>query len=344
MLPQGSEPTMDASSFRVDEDACRARDEAAALRSEMCQLRLRLEEVEEDRNYNAAKTNELQELLKDFKKEHVHDVLVKKSLQVAEMAMSLDNLQGQIKALKAENQKLKRARQEDMTKMQDLSGVVRSLQCASYSSDEDEDDDDEEEIVLTPEKALDMTLKNMKFHIEVLEDERQSLSMKCKDQGSKISMLEKESELKDVKVDMLEELFRSLNQERSDSPLKPPLEKANSSPDLFAEDEPIAGAKPSRRTINRNSRYQRLKTVVKVGDMEGSYTGPLIEGKPNGVGTIKFENGNTYLGEVVDGKMHGNGTLYHSNKELGISRGRFEDNEFVGAGKKSERRDETGSK
>jgi uncharacterized protein YcbK (DUF882 family) len=335
---------MDAASFR-NEDACRARDEAAGLRSEMCQLRLRLEEVEEDRNYNAAKTNELQELLRDFKKEHVHDVLVKKSLQVAEMSMSLDKLQGEIKALKAENQKLKRGRQEDKKKMQDLSDVVRSLQCASYSSDED-DDDDEEEVVLTPEKALDMTLKNMKFYVEVLEDERQNLSMKCKDQESKIAMLEKESELNNVKVEMLEELFRSLNQSRIDSAPRPPLEKANSSPNLLA-DKPIAGAKPRRtisRTISRNSRYQRPKTFVKIGSMEGIYTGPLIEGKPNGVGAIKFENGSTYLGEVLDGKMHGKGTLYHSDKDLGISRGFFEDNEFVDPGKKAEKRDETASK
>jgi hypothetical protein len=146
-----------------------------------------------------------------------------------------------------------------------------------------------------------------------------------------------------VKVEMLEELFRSLNQSRIDSTQKPPLEKSNSSPDLFAGDKPIAGAKP-RRTINRNSRYQRPKTVVKIGDMVGTYTGPLIEGKPNGVGSIKFENGSTYLGEVRDGKMHGKGTLYHSNKDLGISRGFFEDNEFVDPGKKPKKRDETASR
>jgi hypothetical protein len=46
------------------------------------------------------------------------------------------------------------------------------------------------------EKALDMTLKNIKFQIEFLEDERQKMALKCISQASTIETLKKDSELK----------------------------------------------------------------------------------------------------------------------------------------------------
>ena len=75
------------------------------------------------------------------------------------------------------------------------------------------------------------------------------------------------------------------------------------------------------------SKTGRMDVVV--GDLSAVYTGSLKEGLPHGTGTFRFKNGDTYLGEVVDGKMHGKGTLYRRAKELGISRGVFEDNEFI---------------
>ena len=53
--------------------------EAASFRMELCQLRMRVEEVEEERNYHAAKAQELEDLLRKQKKDYVHDELVKKS-------------------------------------------------------------------------------------------------------------------------------------------------------------------------------------------------------------------------------------------------------------------------
>jgi len=49
---------------RSIEDVCRvARDEADGLRKEVCELRLRLEEVEEESKFHAAKANELTDIL-----------------------------------------------------------------------------------------------------------------------------------------------------------------------------------------------------------------------------------------------------------------------------------------
>jgi hypothetical protein len=213
------------------------RTEVESLRNSLCELQIRLENVEDERNYNAAKANELQSLVDSQKKDSIQDDLVQKILQVAKMSMSIDKLEALIKTLVAENHKLRTERHDEAKQMEKMSGVVRSLQ---YESGNDDNDNDDVEVVLTPEKALDMTMKNMKIHMEALEDDREQLAMKCKDQEKKISSLGNENELLEVKLEMLEELFRSLNQQRIDE--SPPtqekavkeVKKNKSLPDLFA--------------------------------------------------------------------------------------------------------------
>ncbi|KAL3926250.1 MAG: hypothetical protein SGARI_005669, partial [Bacillariaceae sp.] len=159
----GSLGTETSSNPRL-EDMCRARDEADRLREEVCRLRERLEGVEEERNFHAAKANELMSLLTNGRGDAAQEELVKKTMQVAELNVQVQRLGADKEEMAQENA---RTRKE----LQDLSAVVRSLQnSASYSSDEeehfDEDEEDEEEVELTAEKALDMTLSNMKAHIE----------------------------------------------------------------------------------------------------------------------------------------------------------------------------------
>jgi hypothetical protein len=325
------------SSFRV-EDQCRATNELVALRNKLCQMCVRCEELEQDRNYTAAKVNELQEVVCAFTSDDVHETLMKKSLQVAEISMEVDRLQLKIKQLAAENQQLKNQREADKCMMVDLSVVVKSLQSLSFDSDDEEDDEEEEEVeILTAEKAFDMTLRNMKYQIEGLEDERQKLSGKCKNQSNTIASLTNDNELLGTKVEILGEII--LNQGRIEvssstkqarmTSNKPPLCKANSAPRLGTR-------LPSKRDPNQRistpqkespSKTGRMDVVV--GDLEAMYTGSLKEGLPHGTGTFRFKNGDTYLGEVVAGKMHGKGTLYHRAKDLGTSRGIFEDNMFI---------------
>jgi hypothetical protein len=210
------------------------------------------------------------------------------------------------------------------------------------------------------EKALDMTLKHMKFQIEFLEDQRQKMALKCISQASTIETLKKDSELKQVKIGMLQELFRSLNSEGHSScqaletaaVTKPALEetnsesclttlksmiisicrleKMNSAPVLSttAEEAEVLSSLEGTSIDPDSTNARRME--IKIGDLEGQYNGPLRNSIPHGSGTIRFRNGDTYLGELVDGEMHGNGTLYHRSKDSGISRGYFEHNNFVG--------------
>lgn len=369
MPPLGEPSPISVSpSFEFERAACIARDEAADLRNDVCELRVRLEEVQDERNYISAKANELEAVIQSFKKDDVHEELVKKSLQLAEVFMSLDTLQSQIKSLKDEKDQLLLARSADKKKMEELSEVVRSLQC---TSSDDEDSDDEEGIVLTPQKALKLTMQNMKGHIEFLEDEHQNLATKCKDHEKKIAVLEKEKEMKDTKIAMLEELFRALNDQRQHHEVKneretslsehlnastpsrrrergsrPEMKKASSWAGLVETERRADPSKSRERRMNRRSNSSRglddkkqpeitspkspnkrkLTTIFRDGQ-EGAYAGPVVNGQPNGVGTVRFGNGDTYLGEIVNGKLHGKGTLYSKS---GVSRGRFENNVFLG--------------
>ncbi len=368
MVPLGdSSAYSDSVSFEFDSKACTARDEAAKLKNDVCQLQVRLEEVEDERKYAAAKANELEEVLRAFKQDHVHEELVKKSLQLAEISMTLDSLKSQIQNLKDEKAQLVLARTRDNQKMEALSAVFRSLQC--NSKDVSEDGDEEGEVVLTPEKALDMALKNMKYHIEFLEDEHQNISHKCTTQEKKITQLERENEMKELKINMLEELFRALNDQRkldeevkmvaTPSPApeqsiaprprvfrgnRPAMKKASSwaglvesekrleestsrtRPDGMANRRSVSSRGLNDETKSIRSSSRRKITMLAVGDLVGEYVGPLVAGKPHGVGTVRFSNGDTYLGEVNGGKLSGKGTMYTKS---GVNRGLFEENIFI---------------
>ena len=172
-------------------------------------MRVRCEELEQDRKYNVARANELQDTLSAFQSNEVHEALVKKSMQIAEVSLEMDQLNGKIRNLLAENQRIKQERDLHKKMLLELSAVVRSLECSSCDDDESDEDKDDEQDILTQEKAFHLTLKNMRFQIESLERERQKLAVKCKSQAKTISNLRRDNELLEVRMEMLEELLRS---------------------------------------------------------------------------------------------------------------------------------------
>jgi hypothetical protein len=333
-------------------------------RNELCRLQVRCEDLEQDRNYHAVKANELQEI-DDIIQE---TLLMKKSMQIAEASMDVDRLHLHIRKLEANINGMKTERETERVNMIHLSGTVRSLQ-SCQESDEEEEEEEEDEALLTPEKALDMTVKNLKFQIEFLEDERQKMTLKCMSQANTIETLKKDNELKEVRTRIFEELFRSLNnaerrscqqaQETTAVVAKPSLEKTKSKSSLAStrNNMIISFCRRNRLLKKMNLVHSVLTTSekaevlsslkdtnidpnnawrveIKIGDLEGQYNGPLRYSLPHGTGTIRFRNGDTYLGELVDGEMHGKGSLYHRSKDSGTSRGYFEHNVFVGVEKK----------
>ncbi|KAL3917952.1 MAG: hypothetical protein SGARI_007588 [Bacillariaceae sp.] len=200
-----------------------------------------------------------------------------------------------------------------------------------------------------------MTLGNMKAHIEVLEDALQTRTAQCKEQKKKIKGLQRDNDQNLVKVEMLETLFRELNQNRSDEEVRkdqeeqalkgsetteqrPKLAKQRSLPSLGLG-EKMRSFRASREkqqadptpTVSMQARQptkmNKIKICFKKAGLEGTYTGPVKDGMPHGVGSIRFSNGDTYLGEMKSGKMSGKGTLF--SKSRGVMRGQFENNRFV---------------
>ena len=185
----------------------------AELKNEICRMQVRNEELEQDRNYNAIKATELQMSLEAFKNDEVHDALLTKSMQLAEAMTDVDLLKVKLRKVETEQQLALKEREK-------LSNVVRTLQHVAKSDDgDDADGGEDDEVVLTAERALEMALKNMKYQIEFLEEERQRLASECASQKKtvdsqtqQIDSLQKENHLASLRVAMLTQLIRDSNE------------------------------------------------------------------------------------------------------------------------------------
>ncbi|KAL3941152.1 MAG: hypothetical protein SGBAC_004434 [Bacillariaceae sp.] len=125
---------------------------------------------------------------------------------------------------------------------------------------------------------------------------------------------------------------------------KPDYNKADSTPDLMSTPRRAAAKLKiqERRNATREQSTDSNKAPgsprksnkensckIKVKGKKGTYTGPMREDVPHGVGTVVFANGDTYIGNVVNGKLHGSGTYYYSNKQEGIDRGIWRNNDRI---------------
>lgn len=440
------------------ENVRRVRDEADSLRQEICQLRIRLEEVEEESKFHAAKANELTELLMNSNNGNgVDETALKQSEALAKKDCQIESLEKKITKLETEKALLGVERDNAKKEMVEMSKVVRSLQNVAKGSpdnsyheydDEEDDEDDESEdeaVVLTPDTALDLTLGNLKDHIEMLEDGLQASSNLNSTQKNAISSLQQDIKAQQAQIGMLEALFKDLNaadriemmkkQQEAEAKMKEDASNdsaakgsifgsvfsvkksskateetatnddstENSQEDSTPKEDSAAKAqsyfgsvfssKKSQKTTEedasnddstpqedakakasyfdsvfsskltstkdsrkpdiptsalaakhaaeillgsnsaevpkkeKRTKMKKVKIKFKKAGLEGTYTGPLVDKKPHGIGTIRFTNGNTYLGEMTRGKMSGSGTLYTKN---GVFRGLFENNRYVG--------------
>ncbi len=460
-LPQQNPPKAELKQERRMENVRRVRDEADSLRQEICQLRIRLEEVEEESKFHAAKANELTELLMNCNNGNgVDETALKQSESLAKKDCQIESLEKKITKLETEKALLVVERDNVKKEMAMMSNVVRSLQNVakgspdnSYHEDDDSEDEESEDeaVVLTPETALDLTLGNLKDHIEMLEDGLQASSSLNSTQKKAISTLQADIKAQQAQIGMLEALFKDLNaadriammKEQEDAEAKKneegsdnsatkgsrfgsvfaiknsskvtteePTEKSQedstpkedtkksyfgsvfsskksqktsdedasnddsneklhdapapqedakaskgsyfdvfsgiSAPKLLPSREPrkpeiptsalaaqqaaeiLLGKTAGEENVpkmEKKTKMKKVKIKFKKAGLEGTYTGPLVDKKPHGIGTIRFTNGNTYLGEMTRGKMSGSGTLYTKN---GVFRGLFENNRFVG--------------
>jgi hypothetical protein len=270
----------------------------------------------------------------------------------------VDCLQSQISKLKMQNEEL-RVKEKSMGPVRsqfdtlglenaELKAEVAMLQAQNISPNTESSEDQDAGI---SKRALDLTIQKMTSHIEVLEEEKQNMDLKCADKAVTMASIQENMELQQAKVEMLENLVKSLS---NGSPVQQPgkFQKwkllrsswGSKEPNLsesYNKKEPGETAQEGKKTrdmtdgmksmpLSSGSSSKARRMSVTIGDLKATYTGPLGEnGLPNGTGTIRFKNGNTYLGEVKDGEMYGKGTLYQGSKCSNMRRGNFENNVFV---------------
>jgi len=364
-----------------------SRGEVSRLQKQLYDLRLRLEEVECERDSHAAMVGDLKKSFRALRQDRV-DKRVKTLLeQVTEISKEINTDQDRMKGLlEEENDVRPFSLGNDM--MTEYIGFIRTI------------DDD---------------LDRLKIELKTVTVERESFSAKCKSQEDTIDKLTKDMEAKDRQIEKMEDVVRSLKNERraggqgmsiikkkqeeikeryqpprrtlslrkvedrffsmfdneSPSPKKkssttrsiqatlqastsssveegrtqtkenrflcPPLEggqiqhhqdyrsdvKASTSSKSLA----VRLVEGSKETAHLSPCRRKETIEVIIAGSVGLYSGSAIDGVPSGVGSIRFSNGDIYLGQVMDGKVHGKGTLY---TKAGLSRGRFENNVFMG--------------
>jgi hypothetical protein len=109
------------------------------------------------------------------------------------------------------------------------------------------------------------------------------------------------------------------------------LNTCNGSDDEQKDD---GNARVSRMPITLSLRYHSKKSgLIEKMNVSAEYTGPLVDGEPDGPGMLRFESGDLYLGEFKNGEMNGTGSYVRrrpprDGDSMCLS-GMFANNEFI---------------
>ena len=156
---------------------------------------------------------QLEDIISLEHSDEIYQLLLDKSLQLANVMTDVDHLKNQVK-------KMEQARQEEKIKLVGLSVLVKSLQSVSDNLEQYGDPEyleqqiDLDDVRLAADKAVDMVLKKMKDQVERSEEKEQALNQKLKGKDRRIEYLKKDIELYKVKFEMLEEIFIRLTEDR----------------------------------------------------------------------------------------------------------------------------------
>jgi hypothetical protein len=81
---------------------------------------------------------------------------------------------------------------------------------------------------------------------------------------------------------------------------------------------------------NSSELHQTKNQLVLYFD-DGTWTGEITNGKANGIGTMKFNNGDIYIGDAVENHIEGEGVFKYNNGDK--YEGQFKNDIFDGQGK-----------
>ena len=192
------------------------------LRQKLQETEEAYEQLEKEKLFQVIRNQQLEDIIQvSFSsRKEIHDFLMDKSLQLAQVSTEVDHMKVKLK-------KMEKERQEEKAKLTKMNTVLRALQNCSDKEKEEQnvpDDDEEEEeddddimedpdyddVRLTAEIAVDKTLRHLKFKVERCCEENQSLNQTLKARDRHVESLKREIELYDIKIGMLEEISSRL--------------------------------------------------------------------------------------------------------------------------------------
>jgi predicted nuclease with TOPRIM domain len=180
-------------------------------------------------------------------------------------------------------------------------------------------------------EMLQQRTKNTREELQAVLVERNELDRKCNSQNSIIKSLQQQIDGKEIKMERLQHNTKSMAakleplEEDRDRLARKLHEAEVNTPSSLPRALSLPMDKP---VMSPSSRISKVFNTH-INSKKASYSGPLRENIPNGMGVVRFESGENYFGEVVNGEMHGNGTIFYPGGSM--DRGRFEHNVFRGA-------------
>jgi hypothetical protein len=341
-------------------------DRVQELHKQLCQLQLRYNRLERERNVQPGRVQELEQLLNGYEGDDPQEVLLTQSLQLAEALNTIETLKSKVASLSQENTNMEQqqqdatlgnrsppARQRSFQILRRQGRSFRGILPSSTGSENDRDSDlrrsisskfpnrQQSESTSESRRLAELHRTIMEKQIGALEQERNDYLQKCRSQAGTIAKLRDEQKLQGIKVEMLEQVIQSMNntlpKDKEASTLAhfvpgylPTLKRSHSTKPSISTTSITSPLQSNVSRLNRVS-SNREKIQVIVNGEPAWYIGTVDEadGLPHGTGTIKFSNGDKYFGEVKHGEMHGHGTLYCSHSKE-MMRGRFDHDIFLG--------------
>jgi hypothetical protein len=319
----------DASKYEIRPPA----DHVQELHKQLCQLQLRYNRLERERNAQSDRVQELEQLLNGYEGDDPQEVLLTQSLQLAEALNTIETLKSKVVSLTQGNKTLKQKHQDEMgedrtppprqgsfqmlrRQGQSFRGMLPS---SSRGSENDRDPDlrRSKSLRFPNKRRSDSTSETrrlaelhrtiMEKQIEALEQERNDYLHKCQSQATTISKLRDEQKLQETKVEMLEQVVQSMTKSLpkdhhaessivSDHSSLPALKRSQSTKPsmlLSTSTSTSTSTAPLQSNVNRLNAYSNRRKLQ-----------VIVNGEPA-----------WYLGTVdeADGLPHGTGTIKFSN-------------------------------
>ena len=207
---EDKEDEEDEADDNTGEDAA-IRVKVLSLRVSVQQQQERIEELEEERNFNATKVSELVELMNVTSADDVHEHLRNKAMELANLTNGVKMLRRQLKETTTRAQTLKEKRDESNAMAAKLSEILRRKESEGKRHVPADNQSPEEEKVnqghvLTRDQALELTIKKLQEKVEFLAEERAYNRAKIETLTSSIGEMTDENEARREKIAALEKI------------------------------------------------------------------------------------------------------------------------------------------